>query len=138
MSIASDIGGIINAAGVATSGTNMFVGIVPDTITGLAVLLLDVGGAPATPKWNRNWWDIEVIVRSNINDYAGGWNKSISIKNLLLSHAPTTIGTNVYAAFLQRNDVTYIGQDENKRHKFATYYRIIVDGPTEGNRLEIA
>ena len=113
----ASIAGLLNTAGIATSGTNMFVGAIPDRITGLAILLLDFGGPDPVPSWTRDYRDVQILVRGDINGYANAYSKCEAIKNYLLGLSPQTIGTDIYASFLMRSDITFIGYDENARPK---------------------
>jgi len=128
---------ILNAEGIATSGTDMFVGEIPDTVTGLCLLILDSGGPSPNPRWTRDFRDVQIVVRSNVNDYATGWTKAEAVKNKLLGLAPQTIGTDVYASFLMRGDIVYIGRDDNNRPRFSINFRLIIDGPDVGNRSSL-
>jgi len=132
-----DIAGLLNAAGIATTGTDMFVGYIPDTITGFAIQLNDFGGPSPMPTRTRDWKDVQIIVRGDINGYAAAWSKAEAIKNYLLGKADTTVGTNIYANFQMRSDITYTGLDPNLHPLISLNFRIVVDGPNTGNRTSI-
>jgi len=129
---------ILNTAGIGTSGTDMFVGDLPSTAPDFSILLLDTGGAAPVPSYTRDYKDVQVIVRSDIEGYAAGWTKAETIKNSLLGSAPVTIGTDVFASFLMRSDITFLGYDGNRRAKFSLNFRLVIDGPDTGNRKSIA
>jgi len=131
------IASILNDAGIAVSGTNMFVGDLPDTAPDFAIMLLDSGGPAPVPTLTRDYKDIQIIVRSNIEGYPAGWTMAESIKNKLLGLDPTTIGTDIFESFLMRSDITFLGYDANRRPKFSLNFRIVIDGPNVGNRKSI-
>lgn len=128
---------ILNDSGIATSGVDMFIGDLPDTAPDFSIMVLDSGGPSPVPSYTRDYKDIQIIVRSSINGYAAGWTKSEEIKNKLLGLSPQTIGTDVYASFLMRSDITFVGYDDNRRPKFSLNFRLVIDGPNVGNRQSI-
>lgn len=132
-----DIAGLLNTAGIATSGVDMFVASIPDTVNGFAVQLNDSGGPNPIPVYTRDFKDLQILVRGNIGGYEAAWDKAEEIKNFLLGKEDTTIGSNIYMSFLMRSDITYIGLDENKHPKISLNFRITIDGPDTGNRLSI-
>lgn len=131
------IASILNTAGIATTGVNMFVGDLPDTAPNFSILLLDTGGPAPVSRYTRDYRDLQIIVRSDIQGYAAGYSKAEEIKNKLLGLDPETIGTDIFASFLMRTDITFIGYDENRRPKFSLNFRLVIDGPNTGNRLSI-
>lgn len=133
-----DIAGLLNTAGIGTSGVDMFVSNIPDSVTGFAIQLNDSGGPSPIPTYTRDFKDLQILVRGDINGYAAAWAKAEEIKNFLLGKDNTTIGSNIYVSFLMRSDITYTGLDENKRPKISLNFRITIDGPDTGNRLSIA
>jgi hypothetical protein len=134
---AAGISSLINTAGIATSGTNLFVGIIPEDDPNFATGVLEAGGPAPNPKWMRDDFDIQIITRGDVNGYSAAWDKAIAIKNLLLGHAPATVGTDIYARFIMRGNVGFIGYDSLQRPKFSSNWRITIDGKSVGNRLEI-
>jgi len=134
---AVEIASILNTAAIAVSGTNMYVGDLPDSAPNFSILLLDTGGPAPVPTLTRDYKDIQIIVRSDIEGYAAAWTKAEEIKNKLLGLDPTTIGTNIYESFLMRSDITFLGYDGNRCAKFSLNFRIVVDGPNVGNRKSI-
>jgi hypothetical protein len=132
------IAGIINTASLATSGVDLFVGRIPEDNPNFAIGVLEAGGPAPNPKWVRDDYDLQIIVRGDVNGYSAAWDKAIAIKNLLLGHAPATVGSDIYARFIMRGNVGFIGYDSLQRPKFSSNWRITIDGVAVGNRLEIA
>jgi len=132
-----EIAALINTAGIATTGTDMFIGTIPEGVGGFAIQLLDSGGPSPVPKYTRDYPEVQIIIRGDINGYAAAWAKGEAVKNLLLGHDPVTVGSIIYASFLMRSDLTFVGFDANKHPLFSLNFRLTVDGPNTGNRLSI-
>lgn len=132
-----NIAGLLNTAGIATSGSDLFVGSIPDEIRGFAILILDSGGPAPVAKYTRDYKDIQIIVRGDIGGYLAAWSKAEEIKDFLLAKDPLTIVDEVYASFLMRSDITFTGYDPSKRPMISLNFRLVIDGPNKGNRLSI-
>jgi len=135
---AFDIATMLVSDGVGTLGTDLFVGRIPEEATNFSVGVMDAGGIEPNPAYVRDDYDVQVIVRGDVNGYSAGWDKAVVIKNLLLGRAPETVGTDIYARFIMRGNVGFIGYDTLQRPKFSINFRITIDGVDTGNRSEIA
>jgi hypothetical protein len=133
---AANIATLLQTASIGTLGTDLFVGRLPETVN-YAISVFDSGGPTPSPKWARDYKDIQIIVRGDVNGYSTAWDKAESIKTYLLGLANQTIGTDVYSNFNMRTDNTFIGYNENNCPQFSLNFRIMIDYKSYGNRLEI-
>lgn len=133
---AANIESLLNTQGLATSGTNMFVGLDPGGIT-LTVTLYDYAGSAPHPTLSRDEPRVQIMVFGGQEDYAEGYSKAQSIKSYLLGLTGQTIGSEIYFAFRMIGDINFVGYDANNRPMFSLNFRFYVDGPTAGNRTSI-
>ena len=133
---AVDIAGLLEAQGLGTAGTTLFVGRDPGGTT-LTISVYDTGGLPPNPKYSRDEPSVQIAVWGAANDYSGGYTKALAIKDYLLGLTSQTIGTKTYFAFNMRTDITFVGYDQNQRPQFTLNFRLIVDDGDVGNRTSL-
>lgn len=116
-----DVASLIQAAGIATSGTNLFGYNEPDSPDNAVTLTESTGFEPERVMGGvaMEVLNLTVIVR-NVTAAAG---KVVSdnIFNLLDRYKGTISGT-VYFSILARHSPLSLGRDENRRHKWSANF----------------
>lgn len=123
-----DIASIIQSAGIATLGTDMFVSNLPDDPDD-CVALIDTGswGEPESDL-GYSYPLLQVVVRGAQNEYLSTYSKAVSIRDTIMGLSPQTINSIWYSGFWVSMDVSSLGRDERDRIKFAINFRIMRGG----------
>lgn len=131
---ASVISGILRVAGVSNVETGR-INESPNAVVGV----YDQGGVSPNPVWLRDEPTFSILVRGDIFDYTGAYNKALDIKNILLGLPNQVIGDSIYTLFYMRSDITFLNYDTKDRPQFTMNWRMVVDHNTPvGNRKVIA
>lgn len=127
---ANDIATMLANDGIATIGTDLFVGREPDK-TGQTITVFDTGAdQPAEPKWGRDYFTVQVRVRGTPRDYDATWTKADTVKNRLHSRPAETIDGIVYAGVWALGDLIFLTYDESERPIVVGNYRTIREHTT--------
>lgn len=130
MSLLDSLGAYLEAQGVGTLGTDLFLGYLPDTPDS-AVVLVDTGGGEAslvdkidTPSW-------QVRIRSSA--YPDAMTKALAVMKALHGVTESDLGptgstTHFHLIWAIQNPVS-LGRDGKERHELAQNYRAFWDNP---------
>ena len=121
MSVAVDISGYIQSAGIATLGTDMFIGYQPETPYN-TVTLYETGGYPLDKAGFLQYPTLQVIVRNE--SYGAARSKIDSIINLLHRTTNTTINSTKYCSIYTTGDATSLGKDDQNRSRLSVNFEL--------------
>lgn len=122
----------LDAAGVGASGTNLFVGVEPES-PDACIVCYDSGGLAPDPKWALDRPAVQVRVRSAKGNYAAGYTKALAVKDALLGITPDT----TVRGIVMRGELAHLGTDESRRHLFSLNFLLMVQPATTGNRTSL-
>jgi hypothetical protein len=136
---ARDINQLLSGTLGLIGGTNLFYGQLPEenTARGIphqCVALYDTGGVFANPRWDRDEINLQIIIRSALDDYDSGYNLAYSIKNSLLGRETVTINGSLYSQFVLEGDINALGFDTSGRARFTLRFRIVRENFTGSSR----
>ena len=116
-----------NSIGVFASqtGWGIYVGVTPNDPNTI-ISIFDTGGLTPDPALDINYPGIQIIIRSNINDYSGGWAKAQQVKDRLLGFPGQSINGDVWASITMNSDILYLGQDDLFRPMFSLNFQAII------------
>ena len=113
---------------VATLGTDLFIGTMPDT-PDQCTTLYDTG------SWRESEYGIglyhpnmQAIIRSAPNRYLAGYSLAESVRDTLLAVTPTTINSTFYGGCWCSSDILTLGQDERQRNLWSINFRVLRSG----------
>lgn len=134
---AVDVAQLLNDEGIATLGSNLFVGrMPPDTENVIAVY--DEGGVGIqNPVWKRDNLSLSIYIRGLQNDYEQGYNLAYSVKNCLNGHDTVTINGSDYIRFVINGDIIAVGFDENNRPRFSMNWEVTRENFSGDDRLDL-
>jgi len=118
----SDIGNYLQAQGVGTSGTDMFLGLMPDQPDN-CIALFEYAGSPPDLHWNGEYPGLQVRVRNK--SYAAGRAKIGEVVNELHGlHEQVLSGTR-YLLIKARGSPEILKRDNNNRVELFVNFEII-------------
>lgn len=94
-----------------------------------AIAVCDTGGTSEgpNPAWLVDYRTIQAMVRAGPNEYVAGYQKTSDIKDALLGMGAQVVGGDRWDGVTGIGDVTYLGVDDNKCHRFVMNFRIIIE-----------
>lgn len=103
---------------------NLFVGEIPLEVKGRCVCLIDSGGEPPDPHVEYEKPHVQVSVRGDRRDYAGGHSLAQGCRDVLNGVYGYTINSARYIGIWCLSDVIYVGPDDGGRPMFTVNFRI--------------
>lgn len=120
-----DMKDVIVAAGYGTFGTDLFVGVLPDT-PNLCVALIESGSwREPEPNPDLEYPTMQVLVRGGTNEYLKARDKMEDIYAHLRDIGQVTVGTTFYGGVWCSSGPTSIGRDERERPVFSANFRFM-------------
>jgi hypothetical protein len=121
----------LNSASVATTATNLFIGLMPndpDTV----VALYEYAGSPPLEVLVNNDATIErpsvqVMTRASRNDYPTARTLIENVRNTLTGITDETISGVRFLRVTQISSINALGVDENDRPRFSLSLQILVE-----------
>lgn len=133
---ATDISSFLQAQGVGTEGTNLFIGREPAD-PDFVVSIYDTGGFLPNPKYLRDEPTIQVRVRGNKNDYNNAWIKMQEIKDVMLGAQLQVLNGTDYVLFVLATDPISLGYDESNRPLIVSNWNLVREMQSGGNRVAL-
>lgn len=119
-----DIKDILEAAGIGTYGTDLFVSTIPER-PDAAVGIIDTAGlSPLPVDYIYDRPSVQIIVRGTANGYLAAYSKAESIKRALHALYNETWNGTRYIVILAETDILWIGPDERNRPQFSLNFSI--------------
>lgn len=116
---ADDVMQILDAETSLTPGTDLFVGMVPDSPNNV-IVIYDTGGGPTDFVGYRQ---PTVQVRSRNIDYLNGWDKINEVVEVLNKMGRRTVNSTYYSAWWLQSDVSFLQRDNKDRAIFVANLR---------------
>lgn len=133
---ATDISSFLQAQGVGTEGTDLFIGLEPDE-PDFVISIFDIPGFPPNPKYLRDEPSIQVRVRGNKNNYDTAWQKMQEIKDVMLGAQPQLLNGTDYVLFVLATDPMSLGRDESSRPLIISNWNLVREMQSGGNRVAL-
>lgn len=94
------------------------------------IVCYDVGGKDPYVSLLIDWWQVQVIVRADKEQYSYAWNKALEVKDVLLGVTPFDMsdGTHVDGITMM-GAIAFIGYDEKTRPQFSMNFQVICEEP---------
>ncbi|SMB97778.1 hypothetical protein SAMN00808754_1941 [Thermanaeromonas toyohensis ToBE] len=118
----NDIAAYLQANGVGTVGTDIFLGQLPATPDNVAALF-EYAGEPPDLHSNVEYPGLQVLVRNK--NYAAGRQKIEQIRNVLHGLTETIVNGRRYLLIRARQSPEALPRDENGRAIFVCNFRVI-------------
>jgi hypothetical protein len=133
---AADVALLLQNALVGTIGTNIYIGKLPDQNDAphKAIGVFDTGSAYTNPKWQRDEFLVQILVRGPQQNYQEGYDFAEAAKGAVLGVQPQTLNGNYYAGFLLNGGINGLGTDQRDRHIFSLNFRVIAENRPGGVR----
>lgn len=122
MPVAHDIAEYLEDQTIGTVGTDIFVGIMPNTPDD-CIVIWPYAGQPPDIIWDGEYPSINVKVRNTAQDT--GWTKIYSIMKALHKLTNTTIESTLYHRIEAMGSPAYLERDQNNRYIFNINFSII-------------
>jgi hypothetical protein len=121
---AADVALLLQNALVGTIGTNIYIGKLPDQNDAphKAIGVFDTGSAYTNPKWQRDEFLVQILVRGPQQNYQEGYDFAEAAKGAVL------------AGFLLNGGINGLGTDQRDRHIFSLNFRVIAENRPGGVR----
>lgn len=121
----------LTSASVATVGTNLFIGIMPNS-PDVCVSLYEYAGSPPLEVLRDNAATLErpsvqVMVRASRNDYPTARDLIADVRDSLTSITDETINTVRFLRVNQNSAINAVGTDENDRPLFTLSLTTVVE-----------
>lgn len=121
----------LTAASVATVGTNLFIGIMPNS-PDVCVSLYEYAGSPPLEVMRDNDATLErpsvqVLARASRNDYPTARDLISDVRDSLTSITDETIGNVRFLRVNQNSSINAVGTDENDRPLFTLSLMTVVE-----------
>jgi hypothetical protein len=121
----------LTSASVATVGTNLFIGMMPDQ-PDLCVSLFEYAGAAPLEVLRDNAATVErpgvqVLVRAGRNDYPGGRNLAVSVRDVLTNITDEEISNVRFLRVSALSAVNSTGTDEKDRPQFTIAMQAVAE-----------
>ena len=121
----------LTSASVATVGTNLFIGLMPNSPDVCAALYEYAGSAPLEVLVDNNATlerpSVQVMVRASRNDYPTARNLIENIRNTLTEITNETISGVTFLRVNQNSSINAVGTDENDRPVFTLSLMTVVE-----------
>lgn len=121
-----DIAAKLAAESVGTVGTDIFIGVMPDTPDDCLVLNEYGGEAPDLIGTYVERPNCQVRVRND--EYTTGRAKCASVIEALHTLGDTTLSGTRYLWVQARQSPIYLGRDEKKRHEWSVNFAVVKEG----------
>lgn len=89
----------------------------------------DTGGFNPNTKYLLDQPTVQVMVRSEVNDYGGGYAKTQAIKDVLLGLDPQDVNGDRWSGVTMLADTAFLKYDETERALFSLNFRIFLEPP---------
>lgn len=121
----------LTSASVATTATNLFIGLLPDT-PDVCVALFEYAGAPPMEVLRSNdatleQPSIQVMVRASRNDYPTARALIENVRDTLTAITDETISGVRFLRVHNLNAINALGTDEKDRPEFSLSLRAVVE-----------
>ena len=121
----------LQSASVAVPGTNLFIGILPES-PDLCVALYEYAGSPPLEVMRNNAETLErpsiqVIVRASRNDYPAARTLIKNVRDTLTAITDETINGVRFLRVNQNSAINAVGSDENDRPEFTLSLQAVVE-----------
>ena len=121
----------LTTASVATVGTNLFIGLMPDK-PDVCVALYEYAGAPPLEVLRDNAASLErpsvqVMVRASRNDYPTAQTLITAVRNSLTGITDERISGVRFLRVNQNSSINHVGTDENDRPGFTLSLQAVVE-----------
>lgn len=121
----------LTAASVATVGTNLFIGIMPNS-PDVCVSLYEYAGSPPLEVMRDNDATLErpsvqVLARASRNDYPTARDLISDVRDSLTSITDETIGNVRFLRVNQNSSINAVGTDDNDRPLFTLSLTTVVE-----------
>lgn len=126
----------IQAQGLGTIGTNIWVDMLPQDRTA-CIAVISTGGESPEPGLKLDYPTVQVIIRSSARDIPSNYNTALAVKNLLLGAEPLTLDGIVYKSVIMRGDINFLGLDDNSQPVRTLNFRLIKENESGGNRTTL-
>jgi len=100
-----------------TAGTDIFIGVMPDSPDN-CVCIIDAGGYAPQPNYTYLRPSFQVSVRGSRQGYQDAWDDAQTIRDALHGVAGETINSTYYSQILATSDIMFVGNDDNDRPLF--------------------
>ena len=127
---------ILEAAGIGTFKTDLFVGKMPED-PDAAVSVMRSGGKSANPKWLLDEPSMQVRVRGEINGYVDAEAKAQAVKDALLGLPSQDINGDRWVQVNMIGDIVPLGFDEQNRAMFSLNWGLIIEPAAGTYRLAL-
>lgn len=121
----------LQSASVATSGTDLFIGIMPNS-PDLCVALYEYSGTSPLEVMVDDAATLErpsvqVMTRGPRNDYPAARDLMVSVRDTLTAITNETISGVTFLRVAQISSINALGVDENERPRFTLSLQIVVE-----------
>lgn len=121
----------LTSASIATVGTNLFIGIMPNS-PDVCVALYEYAGSPPLEVLRDNTATLErpsvqVIARATRNDYPAARTLITNVRDSLTSITDETISNVRFLRVNQNSSINAVGTDENDRPLFTLSLMTVVE-----------
>lgn len=131
MSVLEALADRLTSASVATTATNLFIGLLPDTPDVCVALYEYAGGAPIEVMRNNTATleqpSIQVMVRASRNDYPTARTLCENVRDTLTNITDETISGVRFLRVHNLTGINALGTDEKDRPEFSLSLRAVVE-----------
>ena len=122
--LATDIGALLNDAGLGTTGDDLFIGFEPDgaDIPDNCITVYDTGGGEQDPANAIDNSTVQVRVRNK--NYENGFNKINDIKKYIEGKGEVVVNNTTYVGFWTRTNIAHISRDAKNRNIWTVNFRV--------------
>lgn len=121
----------LQTAGVATPGTNLFLGLLPNSPDVCVALYEYAGEQPLEVLQDDSATlerpSVQVIVRAGRNDYPTARTLMVNVRDTLTAIANETISGVTFLRVSQNSSINAVGTDENDRPLFTLALTTVVE-----------
>lgn len=126
MTILEAVGDYLQAQGVGTLGTDLFLAVMPETPDACVCVYETQGFAPQETMGSAAFAvdrpGLQVICRGARGDYPGARDKAVSVRNLLAALLETTVSGVHILRVTADGGVAPMGEDQNGRPMVSSNY----------------
>lgn len=91
------------------------------------ITIYDTTGLPPEPALNINYPGIQIVVRSDTNNYTSTYSKSSQIRDVLLGRPSEVVLGDILTSITMPSDIISLGVDENERFEMALNFLLVIE-----------
>jgi len=129
---ADSVSSLLITAGVGVDGDSGWVVKVGKLVTqpNTCIAVYDAPGEAPDPKWLLDYPYFQVMIRGEVDDYAGAYQKAKDVKDVLLGVNAQVVNNDRFDGIIGIGDIAFLKYDEKSRPLFSVNFKAFLEPAT--------